>query len=120
MLGDPSSTRLEGGDETWREIGELVEEAANLSKLPMSEREFYVELLQRLMQATCAFACAAWSSNHGQDLKQTYQICADGGLLPRQTLLQNCRQKQHSQDGGKRVEPIDGHIANDVIACPDV
>jgi hypothetical protein len=81
MPSDPSAklggAEFQSADEAWREIEGLVEDATNLARLPMSDREFYVELLNRLMQATGAAGCAGWSCDPRGGLRQTYEIGAE-------------------------------------------
>jgi len=61
MPADVSPTsQLSNDERTWREIEGLVSESSKLAQSPMSQREFYAALLQRLRQATAAAGCVAW------------------------------------------------------------
>lgn len=82
MPGDTTSPALRGyhDEGAWREIEVLIEEASSLAATPMSGREFHIELLRRLMQATGAVVVASWSSDRQGDWQLDYQAGQSAGV----------------------------------------
>lgn len=73
MRKDISFTKHDDDDGAWREIEELVDEVSLLARQPMSNRDFYVELLRRLMQATGAKSSGAWTPRPDGQLHREYR-----------------------------------------------
>lgn len=78
MRRDTSSTKVNGDDGAWSEIEQLVAEAMDLARQPMSNRDFYVELLHRLMQAIGAESISAWTLQPDGQLRFEYRTASAG------------------------------------------
>ncbi|MFC1597470.1 HlyD family efflux transporter periplasmic adaptor subunit [Planctomycetota bacterium] len=61
-------------DEAWREVDELVDAVARLSTSELSPREFYAQLMDRIVPALAAAGGAVWSSSSEGAVELVYQV----------------------------------------------
>jgi len=79
-------------DEAWCQIDELVEAVARLSSSQSSPRDFYAQLMDRIVPALAAVGGAVWTTEPGGSLQLQYQV-----NLPNTLLSEGEQGQRHAQ-----------------------
>ncbi|NQU21559.1 MAG: HlyD family efflux transporter periplasmic adaptor subunit [Candidatus Nealsonbacteria bacterium] len=74
MDSAPPNPPSESNDEAWRQIENLVEQLAELSRSEVSVGEFYKELLDRIVSGLAASGGTVWTRDAGAGLQPRYRI----------------------------------------------